>query len=156
MANYFQQARNVELSTIYYLEQQINASWSNVNVVKSFTQVYDKPLPVVCIQLDSAARDRLEIGSNTLDNTYTITIDIFARSDGQRIDLADFIIDKLKDNWVYYIHSHKSGSPTELERTADGKVQLLSIIEDRKLEILPNLEEKDRFRHLITISVKKS
>ena len=156
MANYFQQARNVELSTIYYLEQQINANWSNVNVVKSFTQVYDKPLPVVCIQLDSATRDRLEIGSNTLDNTYVITIDIFARSDGQRIDLADFIIDKLKNGWTYYLHSHASGDKTKLERTADGKVQLLSIIEDRKVEILPNPEEKDRFRHLITISVKKS
>jgi len=154
--NYFTTARNVELSVIYYLEQQINASWSGISIVKSFTQAYDKPLPVVCIQLDNVARDRLEIGSNTLNNTYNIVIDIFAKSDGQRIDLADFVIDKLKDGCAYYIHSHLSGDNTTLQRVASGRVQLVSILEDRKLEILENTDAKDRFRHFISVLVKKT
>lgn len=155
MGVYFSKDRNVELSTIYYLEQQINANWSGVSIVKSFTKAYDKPLPVVCIQLSDVVRGRLEIGSTTFDNTYGITIDIFAKSDGQRLDLAAFIIDKLKGTWPYYEHSHPSGDNSTLERVENGKIQLLAVTDDRKVEVGPNPEQKDKFRHFISILVKK-
>ena len=102
---YFTEPRNIELSTLEYLTTQIDANWSGVTVVKTFAQAYSKNinLPIVCVRLLDQSSSRLEIGSNTLDNRYGIAIDIFARSDGQRIDLANFILDKLKDGWVYYV-----------------------------------------------------
>ena len=109
MASYFQQNRNVELSTLYYLETNLATDWSDVTVVKTFKQVYAKNinLPIVCLRLADTASKRLEIGSKTLDDIYLIIIDIFANSDGMRLDLAYYIKDKLKDGWVHYDHSHR-------------------------------------------------
>lgn len=155
MASYFRKARNVEISTFEYIRDQINASWSNVNIVKSFTQAYDKDLPVICVRLEDIDATRLEIGSTTLDETYGIIIDIFARSDGQRLDLADFILNQIKNPWSYYNYSHVSGDKTSLTKTADGKISLYRLLANRRVTIPGSPEQKDKYRHLISILVKK-
>jgi len=156
---YFTEPRNIELSTLEYLNTQIDASWSGVTVVKTFTQAYSKNinLPIVCVRLLDQSSSRLEIGSNTLDNRYGIAIDIFARSDGQRIDLANFILDKLKDGWVYYVFSHKSGDKSQLEKIADGRIQVTDFMENYRIDFGElEVDEKDRFRHFISVRVRKS
>ena len=155
---YFTQARNVELSTISHLETQIAANWSGITVVKSFSQTYAKnvKLPVVCIRITSQASRRQEIGTTTLWNEYNIIIDIFAKSGGQRIDLAYYITDLLKDNWTYYIYSHASGDKTTLDSVADGKIKIENYVSNTMLEFSDSTESKDRFRHYLEISVRKS
>jgi len=155
MSPYFSKSRNIELSTIYYFETQIAASWAGINVVKSFAQVSSVALPVVCIRLLDTISVKKEIGNTAFQNTHGIIIDIFAKSDGQRIDLADFILSKLETNWTYYIHSHTSGNPAVLDRVADGKVNLLSITVNRRIDFTENVEEQDRFRHVISFLVTK-
>ena len=100
---YFSETRNCELSTLEYIEAQINASWTGVTIVKTFKNAYDTniPVPVVCIRLADTNNARLEIGADTLDDRQVLIFDIFSRSDAQRLDLADFITDKLKNGWVY-------------------------------------------------------
>ena len=153
----FREARNVELSTIYYLETQIDASWTDVNVEKSFTKAYSKDLavPIITIELFSTIPTRLEIGSNTLENRHLINIDIFASSNGQRIDLASFIDSQLQEGWTYYTHSHPVGDNTTLTRTSAGTVKVQEWITDSKIITLDSIDEKDRFRHLISFTVKK-
>jgi len=151
----FSTMRNVELSTIYYLEQQIDASWSGVEVVKSFLSAYDKVLPVVCIRLTDTTTDRLEIGSTTLNNIYSFIIDIFATSDGQRIDLADFIMDKLKNGWTYYTHVHAVGDNSTLVRTSGGRLTVLEFTDNRRIDFGEEVANPDRFRHTIGINVRK-
>lgn len=153
---YFRQTRNIELSTIYYLTTQINANWTDVNVVKSFSQIAEKSVPVVCIRLLDNNPYRREVGSNTLENRYGIIIDIFAKSDGQRLDLADFIIETIKDGWVYYEFSQESGDPETLEKTANGKVKMVKITRNSKLDFGDNVTSVDRFRHLISFIVRKA
>lgn len=152
---YFTKTRNVELSTIYYLETQINASWSGINITKSFTQATKKALPVVCIRLLDVGSTRLEIGDTSLQQDYGIIVDIFANHDGQRIDLAHFIVDKIKDSWVYYEHSQTSGDPETLERSADGRVHLWTITEDRKVDFGETIDRHDKARHIISFIVRK-
>ena len=151
----FSTTRNVELSTIYYIETQIDANWSGVEVVKSFLSAYDKTLPVVCVRLLDTGSSRLELGSTTLDNIYGITIDVFATSDGQRIDLADFILDKLKDGWVYYTHSKVTGATT-LDRTSAGRVRVVEFVDNTRLDFGEQVENPDRFRHVISVNTRKS
>jgi hypothetical protein len=152
----FSTMRNVELSTLYYVETSINASWTGVEIVKSFLSAYDKTLPVVCVRLTDGPKERLEVGSNTLIKDYTFIIDVFATSDGQRIDLADFLVDKLKDGWVYYTHAHTVGSPAELTRTSAGRITLTRFIENNRVELGEVIENPDRFRHIVTFQVRKN
>ena len=150
----FSTTRNVELSTLYYLETQIDTNWTGVELVKSFLSAYDKTLPVVCVRLTDVLSDRLELGATTLDNLYTFIIDIFATSDGQRIDLGDFIIDKLKDGWVYYTHAHAAGDKTTLERTSAGRIIVTSFISNTRLDFGDEVENPDRFRQSMTFNVR--
>ena len=155
---YLRTTRCIELSTIDYLETQINANWSGVTTVKAFTQVYSDTInvPVVCVRLIQTMSNRREIGATTLNNNYLIQIDIFAKSDGQRLDLADFITDKLKDGWTYYTYSQQSGNKEVLDETASGYIIVTSFNDNSKIEMGDNVELKDKFRHSISISVRKS
>jgi hypothetical protein len=155
MASYFREPRNIELSIIYYLETQINASWTGVTVIKSFSQAYDVSVPVVCIRLFNQNTRRLEIGDNILRNDYYFIIDVFAKSDGQRIDLSDFIVDKIKDGCIYYEWSHASGSNTTMERVANGRIRWLNFTENSKVDFGQDVDSQDRFRHLISFNVSR-
>jgi len=152
--SYFRKSRNIELSTVYYIRTQIDASWTNVTTVKSFKNAYDEDLPVVCVRLNDTLFNRKEIGATTLENRYGIIIDIFATSDGQRLDLADFIENEIKGSWTYYTHSQSGGT---LTRTDDStKVVLQEITQNSKVEISDNPEKQDRFRHIISFIVRQN
>ena len=156
-APWFSEKRNVELSTIQYLETELQASWTGITVVKSFTQAYDTGInpPIVSIYMTDTNNTRREVGSTALFSSYQIAIDIFAKSDGQRIDLSAFIVDKLKDGWVYYLYSHPSGSPQTLDRTANGRVYVSSFDTDTPIRFGETVDMKDKFRHSIIITVRK-
>jgi hypothetical protein len=154
--SYFSLARNVELSIIYFLETSVNSDWNNIHVVKAFNSAYKEELPVIAIYLESTDNIRKEIGSTELTREFNILIDIFATSNAQRIDLAYYIIDKLKDGCVYYIHSQTSGSPETLSRVADGRLFVTSYIADEKVGFSEDVDKYDRYRHHQSFIVKKS
>lgn len=155
--SYFAQSRNVELSTIYYLETQIDANWSGISVVKSFTNAYKEALPVVSIRAIDLDPNPKEIGNTSLITGVSIAIDLFCTSDGQRLDLAYFITDKLKDPWVYYIHSQTSGAPETLSRTEDGKIRVEEWLNNNIIDFGTESADKyDLHRHFILVRVKKT
>lgn len=156
--SYFRNSRDTELSALYYLTNSFATDWSGVTVIKTFQDAYSTStnVPIVCVRLTQTTTGRLEIGSTTLDNVYLLIIDIFARSDGQRLDLADYIKDKMKDGWVHYQHSHPSGDNTTLTRVADGRDFISNFVNDASLEIAGSPEQKDRYRHNISIAVRNS
>jgi len=151
----FTAPRNCELSTIYYLDTQITASWTGVTIVKSFLSAYDQTLPVVCIRMSDIITDRLEVGSTTLDNIYTFVIDIFATSDGQRIDLGDFIMEQLKAGWVYYTHSHPTGDNSTLTRTASSRITVTEFVSNTRVDFGDQAANPDRFRQSIVFNARK-
>ncbi len=155
--SYFRESRNVERSTMEYLTTQINNSWTNVTVIKTFYQAYarDNTPPIVCVRLMDQNTDFLEIGATTLDSRYNIVIDIFARSDGQRLDLADFIINQIKDNWTYNTYAHAVGDKSTINATAAGKCRVMEFIENGKVDLGETEESRDRHRHSIIFSVRK-
>ena len=150
---YFRLSRNLELSTKYYLETQINTDWTGVNTILSFKEAYDVAPPTVCVRLNSTIFGRKEVGATTLFDTYGFIIDIFARSHPQRLDLADYIEDKIKGSWTHYTHTTSGGV---LTRTDSGsKIFLKTITENNRVEIFDNPERQDRFRHIISFTVRK-
>ena len=149
----FRETRNTELSTIYYIENQIDASWNDVNVVKQYPNFDKVALPVVCVRLLSDNPITIEIGSRTLKSIYTFVIDIFAKSDGQRLELADFIRDTINTSWTYYLHSHASGNNNTLVRDADGLVICQQILQNSRVDFSEDVEVYDKFRQIITFNV---
>jgi hypothetical protein len=149
----FSKTRNIELSVISAIETAINASWSGVTVVKAFLQAYSVSVPVICVRMLSVASSRLEIGGNTLAQQYSFIIDIFAHSDGQRIDLADFIVNTIKEGFVYNQYSRASGNPETLNKVADGRIVFLHVDNDARVDGNDSDDEHERYRHSITFTV---
>lgn len=156
--SYYRQARNVEKSVHYYLETNINTDWTGINTVQTWNKVYDKDvaLPIICIRLSNINSSRLEIGTDTLDDRYLIIVDIFATSNGQLIDLADYIKTKLIAGWVHYDWSHESGSNKTLTKTINGRDIVTEFITNTKIEIPETIDVKDKYRWSVSVSVRNS
>ena len=155
---YFSTSRNIELSTIEYIETQINASWSGVTTVKTFKNAYDSnlPVPIICVRLDSTNNNRRELGSDSLENRYNIIVDIFARSAAQRTDLTDFIVDQLKNGWPYKTYAHVVGDRGQIIGSAWGRLYVTSWNSNSPLDFGEQGDPKDRYRHIISVSVRRS
>jgi hypothetical protein len=92
-----------------------------------------------------------------LDNRHMLVIDIFARSDAQRLDLADYVVEEiLRDGWVYNSYSHASGNKSQIEGSADGRIYVTNFITNSKLSFGEQGDPKDRYRQSITVNVRKS
>lgn len=151
---YFGQLRNVELSTIYYLQNQINADWSNISVIKAKKNAPAINPPFVTVKAISVFPKLKEIGSRLLDNTYNIIVDIYASSDGQKLDLAQFLEDKIILDWTYYIHSQASGTPEVLVRSDSGKLKWQNFTQHTSLDFVDAVDKPDRFRYVLAFNVK--
>ena len=155
---YFTQSRNIELSTLAFLETNLSTDWTGITTVKTFKKAYDTStaVPIVCCRLADVNPARLELGATTLENRYFIIIDIFTRSDGQRVDLADYVVDKLRLGWTYNTYAHASGDKSTLEATADGRVFVTNWISDTKIDLGEGADPKDRYRQTVSVLVRKS
>lgn len=153
---YFGQLRNVELSTIYFLETQINADWTGISTIKAKKNGVAVDPPVVTVKVISVFPKLKEIGSRTLENTYNIVVDIYASSDGQKLDLAQYIESKIILDWTYYIHSQESGNPGVLNRVSNGKVSWQNFTQHTSLDFVDTVDKADRFRYVLAFNVRVS
>jgi hypothetical protein len=154
---YFQEARCVELSTIDYIETQINASWNNITTIKSFTDAYKSILPVVCIGLGPVDPNTKEIGNTSTIEDYTINIDIFATSMAQRVDLATFILNQLKPGFVYYDYSQTSGAPETLTKVANGRLRVRRFLGNYPVNFSDTgVDRYDKYRWYISCQLRRS
>ncbi|RLE64490.1 MAG: hypothetical protein DRJ38_05450 [Thermoprotei archaeon] len=148
----YRESRNIEISTKDYIKTQINASWTGINVFRSFGEVTNNNLPAICVRLGKTLHDNVEIGAPSTIRTATIFVDIFANDDGQRLDLKDFLIEKLKGEWDYHEYTVNNGVSSDI---INGKIRRVALSET---EVSPakdksQLSKVDRYRHLITVTV---
>ena len=146
-------SRNIESSIIDYLIDELASSWSNVNVEKTFARVYELSLPTVCVRLATTEHPKAQIGDNSTYRIPQILIDVFCTSDGQRLDLKDFLIEKLRGGLNYYEYTTSGNTITD--KTQNGRIRVLSI-DDIPIEFdtdKDNLDVHDRYRHLLTLTI---
>lgn len=151
----FSKTRNVELSLIKYVTDQVNANWTGVRVVKSFLEMYDSTRPVICVRMLSVDTHRWEIGGSLKKQTYTFIIDIFANSDGQRIDLEDFIVGIVNADCPYYTFTKDPSNAENLIATQNGYVTLTRFVSDMRITADDNEHIEDKFRQSITFTMCK-
>lgn len=150
MAKYREQ-RNIEASIIDHLKDLLSGdAWAGIRVEKLLAQVYEKELPAILINTTTVDTKNLEIGNKTHLNYYTIYFRIFATNDGNRLDLTDWLLNKLEDDIDYYEYTITNG--TVSAKVFKGKITILRIMRNEKEFIsTENLDKEDRYRQLITV-----
>lgn len=147
-------SRNLEASLIDYIKQELtNGSWTDIRVEKSFAEVDRDDQSVVCVRLSDTIHNKAEIGTDSTIRQPLILIDIFAKNDGLRLDLKDFLVEKLKKGGTFYNYVITNGLVSN--KTANGRIRVLKLtdtIVDLGID-KDALAIKDRYRHLITLSV---
>ena len=150
----YRQSRAYEASIVDHLTTQLQTSWSNVTVKNYFPDIDRSDLPIICVVAGRTQHSRVEIGSSSTRRDVQIFIHIFAENDGQRLDLKDYLISVLKDGCTYYDYIIANGQVSS--KTENGNIVVTSI-SDNPIDLLTEkseLEETDRYRHLIELTVR--
>ena len=147
-------SRNCEASIVDYITAQLIVDgWNGVRVEKSFAEVYKGKLPCININVSDRPDIRRELGSDTLSKYINIDIRIFATSDGMRLDLADWMIEKIIAGVSYYVYTIVNGAVST--KVLKGRINFLKITENRKeLRVTDNVVEQDRYRQLISFNCR--
>jgi len=146
-------SRNIEASLIDRItEDLVTDGWSGIRVEKAFAEVYKGTLPCIVVNVLEIRPKKLEVGSKTNLKYFTVNIRFFATSDGSRLDLSDWMLDKLEDDTDYYTYTITNGEVTS--KVLSGRIVLTRWFENRKeLTNTENLELADRYRHLLSFEV---
>ena len=144
--------RNAEASFVDYITIELAADgWTGIRVEKSFAKVYEGALPCICINSPDRPLRRREIGGNSIFKELRMDIRIFTKSDGIRLDLADWIIEKIINGINYYEYTITGGAVSSKIPKGKITIPIVSDIENRKeLVNVENLSQEDRYRHLIS------
>ncbi len=155
----YRKTRNIEASIIQFLQTNFDADWGNVEITKTFARVYELPVNEkektagICVRVGTTDHTRVEVGGNSTKREVQVLIDIFATSDGQRLDMKDYIIEKIKSGLAYYEYVIVSGQVQS--KTQSGRITVLTM-EDDPLNFdvdKSTLDIHDRYRSLITLTV---
>jgi len=149
----YRPSRNIEASIIEFIREELAGDWTNINVEKTFARIYDLKLPSICIRVGTTAHEKAEIGADSTTRTPQVLIDIFCTSDGQRLDLKDFLIEKLKSGLPYYNYTIVNGQIQS--KVQDGRIRVLTI-DDAPVNFEADrdaLDVHDRHRHALTLGV---
>ena len=162
MAQY-RPSRNIESSVIDFLRDKFtSAGWNNINIEKSFSRIYglqmdeNKGQAAICVRASDTNRKRAEIGSDSVLRSELVLIDVFATSDGQRLDLVDFIGSVLIGGVPYYEYEVTNGVVTT--KSQNGRIRVLTL-DDKPVNFgidKSALEVQDRYRHLISATISMS
>ena len=149
----YRPTRNIEASIIDALKANFVSDWTGISVEKNFARIYDIDLPSVCVRVGITSHPFVEVGTNSTWRKPQLLIDVFATSDGNKHDLIDYIVEKIKNGFVYYDYVIVSGAVDS--KTANGRIRVMSI------EVTPidfdgdknTLDVHDRYRALITCEI---
>jgi len=151
----YRPTRNQEASIIDYLKDCFEEDWSGINVEKSFSRVYDQTLPVICVRLGLVSHSSVEIGTDSIYRSSQLLIDIFAKNDGQKLDLVDYIVSKIKSGFDYYEYVIENGITKS--KTKSGRIIVNKPIEVTHINFSDDkdtLDEHDKYRSLITAEIR--
>jgi len=146
--------RNLEATLIDYITAQLTADgWSGIRTEKAFAEIYKGTLPAICVSMEESDAISREIGSKSYLENILVSIRIFATSDGQRLDLASWMLSKIMPGIDYYTYTITSG--TVSSKILTGRVVILENTVNRKeLKNVDNLDSIDRYRHVLTFKCR--
>lgn len=141
-------SRNCEASMVDKITADLVADgWTGIRVEKVFAEAYKGELACIVINVSDRPDRRRELGTNALSKFVNIEIRIFAKTDGQRLDLSDWILSKVMPGIDYYTYIIENGQVSE--KILAGRINFLEILANRKeLSNVEGLRKEDKYRHL--------
>ena len=142
--------RNLEANLIDKITADLlSDGWTGIRVEKAFSEVYKGTTPCICVSMEESDAISREIGSKSYLENILVSIRIFATSDGQRLDLASWMLSKIIPGTDYYTYTITSGVVSS--KTLAGRVVILENTVNRKeLKNVDNLDVIDRYRHVLS------
>jgi hypothetical protein len=150
---HYSKSRCTELSTLKFIEDNLATDWPGVNFTKSWSQLDKINNPVVCAILTDTMYDRKELGNTQYRERYMLVIDIFATSDGMRIDLTDWLMNTLNPGWDYCEVSLDSGNRRQLVYTPTGRCRIQYILNNTRMDLGEFGDVKDKYRQNIVLEI---
>jgi hypothetical protein len=143
-------SRNIEASLIDRITSDLATDgWTGIRIEKAFSEIYKGTLPCIVVNALEIRPQKLEIGSKTNLKYFTVNIRIFALNDGQRLDLSDWMLDKLEDDTNYYAYTIVNGVVSA--KVLTGRIVITRWFDNRKeLTNTEVLEKEDRYRSLLS------
>ena len=105
----YRASRNIEKTILDFLKTNLDNDWTGIAVEKAFANVSGDNLPVVLVRTSDVEHIRHELGSSLTKRNPLILIDIYAKDDGQKLDLTDYLVSKLKSGIPYYTYTIVNG-----------------------------------------------
>lgn len=151
----YRTSRNIEASIIDTIKDELTlGGWNNINVEKTFARVEPAKIPAIVVRVGNTTHIRAEVGGTSTYRQPLVLIDIFGTDDGIRLDLKDFLIEKLKSGIPYYNYVISNGQVQT--KTLDGRINVVNI-SDTEVNLgidKDDLDVIDRFRHLLTLTIE--
>ncbi|HUU88098.1 MAG TPA: hypothetical protein VMX17_10145 [Candidatus Glassbacteria bacterium] len=152
----WQTTKNLINSLKYYLDTEISSDSVTDNAgdvipVRIGRKDDDNwTLPCIAIYKDDETNEKIFIGSNQTDDRRLIVIDLFAEDEGQREDVADWLVTKLTDGWRYYTYTVNINTPLNPSKIAAGWVSI-DFLTNTRVNLGQNVSLFDQNRHRITV-----
>jgi hypothetical protein len=112
----------------------------------------DFTLPCITCYFESETNERLEIGSNNTFDRKLFIFDIFATGEGERLDLAEWLKEAIRNGWKWYSYVPNESTPFEPTKTEEGRVSI-NFLTNMRVTLGDNVDPIDQFRHRITVQV---
>lgn len=150
--------RNLENSLKDFLDTKISddsLTGDNGNTVQVYIGKDNKDtwqFPSISVYMDSETLERFEIGSNLRQNQELIIIDIYATNEGERLDLAKWLVDTINNGWTYYTYSVNESNPESPTKVAGGLVNI-NFNSNGRIALIQNVSEIDAHRHRVSLTV---
>ena len=155
MSTTYRESRNLEGSIVQFLEAKLTQDkWSGISVVKGWPQDYKGKIPLVGVEALEKRPRKLEIGSGRHIIYRIARIRLFCTSDGQRLDLSDWIFSKLESEDIPY-YEYKIVEGKVSEKILAGKISITRWLRHLKeLQNTEGLEREDKFREIIEFEAR--
>ncbi len=150
--------RNIWRSAKEYLENKASDESLDVKIAASFEYAYEKDnegTAMITVGVEDVISTRKEIGSNELLKTYRLVVDIFGTSQGEKLDLTDWVEESLKSGFKYYEYVVDSPDSTNLinasvvTKTEIGKIEIKGYLSNRNVRLGNDCSKRDQHRRVI-------
>jgi hypothetical protein len=148
---------NVENSLKYFLDTEIsedNVTDMNGDLIPvriGRKEDDNWTLPCISLYADSQTNEKIFIGSNQTDDRRLIIIDIFAENEGERQDVADWLVSKITNGWVYYTYTVNINTPLNPTKIASGNVNI-DFVTNTRVNLGQNVALFDQHHHRISVN----
>lgn len=140
------------LTTLASDESLVDLDGESINFRVGRKNDDDWKLNTISFYCESNTSERAFIGSNHRHELFLIIIDIFAKNEVDRLDLARWVTESINDGWDYYEYTGNIANPDSPNKVKKGKVSV-NFLTNTKVSLGQNVDEIDANRHKISINV---